>query len=157
LVTAGRTDLPFLRVRVYSELLESQMRPWRQGTMLLSLFGALALGVAAMGLYAAFAHVVHERRRELAIRLAIGAKPGGVLAMILREAAVLAAVGIVCGWSIAVAGGRWIQSLLFGTAPSDPLVLGASAALMLAVAALATLVPARTAARTDPNSLLRAE
>jgi hypothetical protein len=141
LVTSGRTDLPFLRVRAYSELLDRQMRPWRQGTVLLSLFGALALGVAATGLYAAFAHVVHERRREMAIRIAIGAKPAGVLMMILREATVLAAAGIVCGSSIAVVGGRWVQSLLFGTAPSDPLVLGVSAAIMLGVAALATVVP----------------
>jgi putative ABC transport system permease protein len=100
------------------------MRPWRQGTALLSLFGALALGVAAVGLYAAFAHSVGDRRRERAIRLAIGARAQGVLMMILREAASVAAVRIICG---------------------------------CLVAAVAAFVPARTAARTDPSSLLRAE
>ena len=71
------------------------MRPWRMGTALLSLFGALALGVAGVGLYAVFAHAIAERRREMAIRIAIGAQPGRVLAMILREAGRLAAAGVL--------------------------------------------------------------
>jgi predicted permease len=156
-VVGGRTDLPFLRVREYTELLDNQIRPWRLGTILLSMFGGLALGVAAMGLYAAFAHAVGERRREMAVRIAIGAKPGGVLRMILREAAALAGVGVVCGSVLALIAGRWLQSMLFQTAPSDPLVLGSAAALMVLVATLATLIPARSAARTNPNELLRSE
>ncbi len=156
-VLDGRTDLPFLQVRRYSELLQRQMRPWRLGTALLSLFGALALGVAAVGLYATFAHAVGERRREMAIRLAVGARPHRVLVMILREAAGLALAGVLCGAFVAALGGRWMQSMLFGTAPFDPLVLGSAAIVMLAVATLATFVPARHASRTDPSSLLRAE
>ena len=89
LVADGRTDLPFLRVRPYTELMEPQIRPWRNGTALLTLFSGLALVVAAVGLYAAFAHSVGERRREMAIRIAIGARPRGVLLMILREATML--------------------------------------------------------------------
>jgi predicted permease len=157
LVVGSRTDLPFLRVRPYSDLLEGQLRPWRRAAMLLSLFSALALGVAAIGLYAAFAHSVAERRREMAIRIAIGARPRGVLVMVLREAATVAGGGILCGMIVTALIGRWLQSLLFGTAPSDPLVLGATALLMLAVAAAATLVPARSASRADPNALLRTE
>ncbi len=157
IVIGDRTDLPFLQVRRYSEVVDRQVRPWRQGTALLSLFGALALGVAAIGLYAAFAHSVAERRREMAIRLAIGAHTRGVLAMILREAATVAAAGVVLGCAVAAIGGRWLQSMLFGTAPTDPLVLGLAAIVMLVVAGIATFVPARTASRTDPSSLLRAE
>jgi putative ABC transport system permease protein len=157
IVTGGRNDLPFLQVRKYSDLLERQMRPWRQGTTLLSIFGALALTVAAVGLYAAFAHSVGERRREMAIRLAIGARERGVLLMILREAATIAGVGVAIGCAAAALGGRWLASMLFGTTPSDPLVLGPAAALMLAVATLATFVPARSASRTDPSTLLRTE
>ena len=157
LVLNGRTDLPFLQVRYYSELLQRQMRPWRLGTMLLVLFGALVLGVAAIGLCAAFAHSVGERRREMAIRIAVGAKPDGVLAMILREATVIAAVGVLCGCAATVLAGRWLQSMLFGTAPSDPLVLGSAAVLVVTVAVLATLVPACSASRSQPNSLLTAE
>ncbi len=157
LVTSGRSDLPFLSVRPYSGLLERQMRPWRLGTILLSLFGALALGVAAMGLYAAFTHVVHERRHEMAIRLSVGATPSNVLTLILREAATLAVVGIVFGSLAAILAGRWVESMWFGTAPWDPLVLGGAGLVMLVVATTATLLPARSAARTDPNALLRAE
>ena len=157
IVVNGRTDLPFLHVRRYSELLERQMRPWRQGTALLALFGALALGVAAVGLYAAFAHSVSERRHEMAVRLAIGARAQGVLMMILREAARVALAGTLFGCLLAAIGGRWVQSMLVGTAPFDPLVLLSASLVMIVVAALATFVPARRASRADPSSLLRAE
>jgi putative ABC transport system permease protein len=157
IVVNGRADVPFLHVRPYADLLERQMRPWRLGTALLALFGALALGVAAVGLYAAFAHSVAERRRELAIRLAIGARSGGVLTMVLREAALIAAAGVLLGAVVAAAAGRTMQSMLLGIAPSDPLVLVAAGVVMVGVAAAATFIPARTASRTDPSSLLRSE
>ncbi len=79
-VLNGRADLPFVEVRPYRDLLERQMRPWSRGTALLTLFGALALTVSGVGLYAVFAHVIAERRREMAIRIAIGAQPARVVA-----------------------------------------------------------------------------
>jgi hypothetical protein len=154
-VVGDRTDLPFVRVRPYAELLERQMRPWSMGTRLLVLFSALAVSVAAIGLYAAFAHAVAERRREMAIRIALGAAPPAVLRMVLRDASILTAAGSVIGCAAAAASGRWVQSLLFGTQPSDPLVLGTAAAAMLIVALLATFKPAREASRADPSQLLR--
>lgn len=157
IIVNGRTDLPFLHVRRYADLLERQMRPWRLGTVLLTLFGALALIVAAVGLYAAFAHSVSERRRELAIRLAIGARAAALLTMVLREATFIAAAGAAIGAAVAMLGGRAMQSMLFGIAPSDPLVLGGAAMVMIAVAAAATFIPARSASRTDPSVLLRSE
>ena len=93
----GRSDLPYVQVRRYAELLERQVQPWRTGTTLLIVFSALALGVAAIGLYAAFTHAVGQRRREMAVRIAVGASPGRVLRMILGEAARLACVGTVAG------------------------------------------------------------
>ena len=155
IIVGNRTDVPFIRVRPYSQLLDRQMRPWRLGTALLGLFSALALCVGAVGLYAAFSHAVTVRRREMAIRIAIGARPRGVVGMILREAMRLAGAGIVAGWIAAVIGGRWLQSLLFDTSRADPLVLGSAAAIMLAVAVVATLLPARAASRANPASLLR--
>jgi predicted permease len=155
IVTAGRTDLPFIRVRPYEQLLERQMRPWRLGTVLLGLFSGLALLVGAVGLYAAFSHAVTMRLREMAIRIAIGSRPGGVIALVLREAAVLAGMGIAAGWIAAAIGGRWLQSILFDTSRTDPLVLGSAGALMLAVAIAATILPARAASRTNPATLLR--
>ena len=157
LVVRGRTDVPFVNVRPYSQLLDRQIRPWKLGSILLALFGALALGIAAIGLYAAFAHSVSQRRREMAIRIAIGARPTKVLLMILRESATLAVGGVLCGIVTALLASRWVQSMLFGIAPSDPVVLGSAALVMVIVATVATLLPARSAARTDPNSLLRAE
>jgi putative ABC transport system permease protein len=154
-VTSGRADAPFVRVRSYEQLLERQMRPWRLGTALLGLFSALAVCVGAVGLYAAFAHAVTIRRREMTIRLALGSRPRGVIALVLREALVLAAAGIVGGCVAAAIGGRWLQSLLYDTSRVDPIVFGGAAAIMLAVAVAATLLPARSASRADPSALLR--
>ena len=93
----------------------------------------------------------------MAIRIAIGARPSRVLIMILRESVALAVGGVLCGAATAFIVSRWVQSMLFGIAPTDPAVLAAAACVMVVVAAVATYLPARTAARTDPNSLLRAE
>jgi predicted permease len=154
-VTGSRRDLPFVRVRPFAELLDRQLRPWRLGSTLFAWFSALALAVGAMGLYAAFAQAVARRRREMAIRLAIGARPANVMGLVLRESLTLAAVGIGCGWAGALAGGRSLQALLFRTSGADPMILGGAAAVMLAVAAAATLWPARAASRADPATLLR--
>lgn len=156
-VIALRGDLPYLRVRPYAELLERQMRPWTMGARLLGLFSALALSVSAIGMFAVFAHAITSRRREMAIRLAIGARPAAVRALVLREALTIAAGGVVLGLGVSVLGGRGIQSLLFGTTPADPMVLTFAGGAMLLVAALATFLPAREAARADPSVLLRSE
>jgi predicted permease len=155
LIVGDRSDLPFVRVAPYTQLLEPQLRPWRMATTLLALFSALALGVAVVGLHAVFAQAVSDRRQEMAVRVALGAAPGRVLRMVLREALTVAAVGVVAGVGAAIAAGRWVQALLFETAPSDPLVLGAAAALLLLIAAAATFAPARTASRSDPSGLLK--
>jgi putative ABC transport system permease protein len=157
LVVHGRPNLPYLQVRPYSQLLERQVQPWRLGTTLLGMFSALALAVAAIGLYAAFAHAVALRRREMAIRIAVGARPARVLTMILGEASRLAAYGIAVGIAGAVLAGHSLERLLFGIVPADPIVLGGAAAAMLLVVMAATTLPARRAAQADPNSLLRAE
>jgi putative ABC transport system permease protein len=154
-LVGDRTDLPFIDIRPYSQVLDRQLRPWRIGTTLLALFSGLAVLVASIGLYATFAYAVSERRRELAIRLAVGARPSGVLTMVLREAILLAAIGAAAGCLAAIGAGRFVASLLYGTTPSDPLVLGAAALAMVIVALLATLLPARTASRADPSVLLR--
>ncbi|HKW01386.1 MAG TPA: ABC transporter permease [Vicinamibacterales bacterium] len=155
LIVGQQTDLPFVRVVPYAQMLDRQLRPWRLGTTLLALFSVLALGVAAVGLYASFAHAVAERRREMAIRLAIGARPSGLVGLVLRESLAVAGVGVAAGAVAAMIAGRWIQSLLFETTASDPLVLASAGALMLIVAAAATLLPARSASKADPNVLLR--
>jgi putative ABC transport system permease protein len=156
-VVGERRDLPFVRVRPYAELLDRQVRPWSMGTTLLALFSTLALLVASMGLYAAFAHAVTERRREMAIRMAIGVAPSTLIAMVLGEAVRVSASGAMAGCLVALAAGRWLQSLLFGTEASDPLVLASAAVLMVVVAILATVRPARVAAQSDPAALLKVD
>ena len=91
----------------------------------------------------------------MAIRMAIGSRPAGVIALVLREALTLAAAGVAGGWIAVAIGGRWLQSILYDTSRTDPLVLGASAAVMLSVAIVATLLPARAASKADPATLLR--
>jgi putative ABC transport system permease protein len=91
----------------------------------------------------------------MAIRLAIGARPRGVIALVLREALLVALVGTALGMGAALPGGRWLQSLLFQTSGTDPLVLTLAAVVMFGVATFATLVPARLASRADPVELLR--
>jgi predicted permease len=156
-VTGGRTDLPFARVTPFADRFERQLRPWNLGTTLLVMFGALATAIAAVGLYAAFAHAVSSRRRELAVRLALGATTRRVRWLILRDASALTGAGALAGAIASVPAGRSIQGLIFGLAPGDPLVLGAACALMLLIALAASLVPALAAARSDPARLLRAE
>jgi len=154
-IVGNRTDLPYVRVRPYSQVLDRQMRPWRLGTMLLGLFSALAVCVGAVGLYAAFAHAVSLRRREMAIRLALGARPRRVIRLVLREAVVLASAGIATGWLAAVLGGKWLQALLYDTSRTDPIVLGGAGLLMLVVVIAATFMPARAASQADPATLLK--
>lgn len=154
---AGNTDLPYLRVRPYAQLLDRQMRPWVTGTRLLGLFSTLAIAVSGIGIFAAFAHAIAERRREMAIRLAMGAQPGGVRRLVLGEALAVASGGVILGLLCAIMAGRGLRSLLFGTTAADPLVLAMSSGVMLLVAALATFLPAREAALADPSVLLRAE
>jgi predicted permease len=154
-IVSGRTDLPFLRVRPYRDILGAQMRPWLLGTQLLGIFAALALVVASVGLYAAFAHAVSIRRREMAIRLAVGARRARVVRLVLGDALRIAGIGVLLGCAGAAVAGRWAEALLFGTSPTDPFVLGGASVVMVAVAAAATLLPAHTASRTNPTDLLR--
>lgn len=155
LLVGERTDLPFIEIRPYAQVLDRQLQPWRTATTLLVLFSALALLVASIGLYAAFAYAVAERRREMAIRLAVGARPTGVMAMVLREAVILAVIGAAIGCAATVGAGRLVVSLLYGTEPSDPIVLGGAALLILIVVMLATILPAKRASQADPSVLLR--
>jgi predicted permease len=155
IIVGDSTDLPFVRVAPFAQLLEPQLRPWRMATTVLVLFSALAVGVAIVGLHAAFAHAVAERKQEMAIRAALGAEPARVRRMVLREALFIAASGVIVGGAAAALAGRSVRALLFETAPSDPIVLGFVGGLMLVVALGATWIPALTASRADPSSLLK--
>jgi putative ABC transport system permease protein len=101
--------------------------------------------------------VVTERRGELAIRLALGAQPRGLVWLVVAEALVTTTVGVVCGLAAALALGRLVRSMLFETAPTDAIALATPVVLLLIVGVVASLAPGRTASRVDPMNALRAE
>ena len=156
-VTGGRTDLPFVDVQPYAANEGPRLQHWVIGTQLLLLFGALALATAAMGMYAAFAHSVAERRQEIAVRLAVGASRQRVLMMMLREGTMVAGRGAINGVVVATLVGWAAQSMIFGLSSPGLLVSAAAMMIVLIVAIVATWFPALTASRAEPNTLLRTD
>lgn len=122
---------------------------------LLSGLGLAGLTLALMGLFTTIHHAVHRRRRDIAIRLAVGATGEGVVAELVRDGAQLATLGVIAGGLASVATGGLLTSLLFGVAPGDPATLGAVAAFVIGLAVIAAWLPARRAARIDPAEALR--
>lgn len=126
-------------------------------TLVLAALATVALAVAIVGLYGVVAYSVAARRREMAVRLAVGASAANVLGLVLREGLALAVVGLVAGLAASLALGRWLGSLLFEMTPLDPVSYGAAAAAMLLVALVASYLPARRAAAVDPAVTLKSE
>ena len=123
----------------------------------LSAFGILALVLAATGIYGVMAYAVSRRTREIGIRMAIGATQAQVLASVARSAAILIGVGLALGLAMALGAGRLLERMLYGVKPSDPVTFAIVFAIMLAVGAAATFMPARRATRIDPMQALRQE
>jgi len=123
--------------------------------MLSGFFGALAALLASIGLYGVIAYVMQRRRNEVGIRLALGAQPGQVVRMVLRESAALVGLGVVAGAALTVLAGRGTESLLFGLSPTDGVTFLIAAALLASVALLASALPALRASRVDPMLALR--
>jgi predicted permease len=134
-----------------------QLRSWSLGASMFSVFGVLALVVAAWGLYSVLAFEVGLRRRELGIRAALGAGSAGIVRMVLAQAIGQVAAGVLLGIGIAVAVGRLIAPLLFRVSPWDPAVYAGVVLALLATAALAGSLPAWRASRVDPREALQAE
>jgi len=131
--------------------------PTRIGAVLLGAFGALALLLAAVGLYGVIAYSVSMRTREMGVRMALGAEPRDLLRLVMRQGGRLALVGIGAGAVLAALVGRVLGSLLYGVSALDPIAYVVAATVLLAVAALAAFVPALSAARLDPLRALRTE
>jgi len=140
-------DLPLVDVRTEEQQIDAALQQERLFVTLTSGFGALALALAAVGIYGVMAYSVAQRTSEMGIRLALGAKPVQLRGMILRESTEIAAVGIVVGLGCAIALTRLIKSMLYGIRANDSLTLAAGVALLLLVALLSSWIPARRAAR----------
>lgn len=150
-------NLPVFNLRTQQEQIDRLFTQERLFAQLCTFFGGIALLLAAVGLYGLMSYAVVRRTGEIGLRMALGALPGQVLRMILRESLLLVAVGAVLGLGGAFAATRLIATMLFGLSPADPVTYGAVTALLVLVAALACLIPARRAARVDPMTALRTE
>jgi putative ABC transport system permease protein len=140
-----------------SERLEPQYRPWKLGATLFSTFGLLALIVAAIGIYSTVSYGVTQRTHEFGVRLALGARIGDVLRLVIGEGLRTVAIGVLIGIALALAAGRLIASLLYGIEPSNAFVIVGVSIVLLGVAIVAALAPAWRAARVDPVNALRTE
>jgi ABC-type antimicrobial peptide transport system permease subunit len=156
-IQALAPGMPYVRVQSLEELVAPEMRPWRLGATMFGVFGALALAIAAVGLYGVVAYSVSQRTQEIGVRMALGARREDVIRLVVVGGMRVVGAGLALGIGIALVAGRWIQPLLYGTSPRDVATL-ATAALTLAAAALvASLIPAWRASRVDPVVALRAD
>jgi predicted permease len=149
--------LPAIEIETMSGLVERSMGTDRLIAMLASCFGALALVLAAIGLYGVMSYAVARRSNEIGIRMALGARRGSVLRLVLRDGSKLTLLGAGCGLAGSLALTHFLSSLLYGVKPTDPLTLVAVSLLLLGIALLACYIPARRATQVDPTLALRQE
>jgi putative ABC transport system permease protein len=134
---------------------EQSIASQRMMATLVGLFGAIALALAAVGVYGVMAHLASQRRTEIGIRLALGASPSSILKLIVAEGLRLVGIGAAIGLALATASTRWISSQLFGVQPTDPVAFAAGCVLLALVGVTACLIPARRAMRVQPSAALR--
>jgi predicted permease len=154
-VRRAAPSLPILNLMTMNESIAVSRLPQRVAAAVASALGAIGLLLAAIGLYGVVAYSVSQRRREISIRMAVGADRGHVLGLVLRQGITLAVGGVVAGMLAALALGNVLSSLLVGLSPSDPLTFAVISLLLLAIASLASLLPARRASRADPMTMFR--
>jgi ABC-type antimicrobial peptide transport system permease subunit len=148
-------NIPPFELRSMEEVMEKAGASRRFLTSVVTGFAGLALLLAAIGIYSQLAYSVTQRTPEIGIRIALGARQGQVIGMILRQGLLLAGTGLAIGFATALMVARWTQKLLFGVTPMDAVTFATAPILLLAVSVLACLIPAWRAARADPARTLR--
>ena len=156
-VAALDRELPIAAVRTMDEVIGRSIAERRFTMLLLAAFAAVAVLLAAIGVYGVLAYLVSQRTQEIGVRLAIGATPGDVVRLFVREGAGLTLIGVAGGLAGALAVTRALSTLLFGVTTTDPITFAAVAGTLVIVALLASYLPARRAARVDPMAALRAD
>jgi putative ABC transport system permease protein len=156
-VRSVEPDLPLFDVQTLRERLGGSWSQHRFDALLLGGFAAVALLLAASGIYGVVAYAVSQRTREMGIRLALGATPSAVLRLVVREGMALPLAGMAVGAAAALGLTRVLRASLYGVTPTDPGVFGVTLGVMLLVAVLACVVPGRRATRADPLEALRAD
>ena len=147
----------FAHVHLQQDLIDPQLRSWKLGATMFSLFGILALVVAAVGLYSVLAFNVARRTREMGVRSAVGASRARLLRMVLRQAVGVTGLGVGVGLAVALYFSNLMEDLLFNTSPRDPVVFVGVVIVLLVVALAAAAIPAWAAAKVDPMGALRAD
>jgi len=155
LLTALDGTITYVAAETVQARIDPQMRPWKLGASIFAMSGLLALVVAAIGIYSVISYLIADRRHEISVRLALGAKTGDILRLVLRGGLVMAAAGVFIGEAVAASLGRFVEPLLFETSPRDPLVFAGIGGLLLVVAAAATLAPAGRARRVQAIEALK--
>jgi hypothetical protein len=150
------TDIP-LTFRTFDSQVRDSLVQDRLMATLSALFGVLALAVAAVGLAGLVSYSINRRRSEIGIRAALGASPGALIWLVLKDVAVLTGLGLLLGVGISIATGRFVASMLYGLTPDDPSALTIAAVLLILVSIVAGYIPARRATRIDPIECLRSE
>ncbi|HSB54087.1 MAG TPA: ADOP family duplicated permease [Gemmatimonadales bacterium] len=150
-------NLPYVGVRSLQEVIAPRYQSWRLGATLFGLFASVALVLASLGIYSVLAYAVRGRTRELGIRLALGALPASLLALVVRDGLRLTLVGVVLGIVAALVAGRALGSLVYGVSPHDVPTMILAGGTVLLVALAASLLPARRAAKVDPMQSLRSD
>jgi len=150
-------DQPVTAVHTLEEIVTASAAQRRFQTILLATFAAVALGLAVIGIFGVLSYSVSQRTSELGIRLALGARPRAILALVLKQAGALVGAGVALGLAAAFALTRYLESLLFGIQRTDWTAYAAAVALLAAVSMLAALLPARRGSKLDPMAALREE
>ncbi len=151
------SGMTYANIVSLQQLLSIQVRPWRMAATMFCLFGALALLIAAVGLFSVIGYNVTQRRAELGIRLALGARPAAVVRIVVQQGIALAISGIAIGTVLALGTGRFLQPLLFETSAHDVFTFGSVACVLLIAAIAACAVPALRASKVNPVEALRTE
>ena len=157
LLTSVDSSISYVSAETIQERIEPQVRPWTLGATVFLLSGVLALVVAGIGIYSVMSYLIADRRREIGVRMALGATASDIVRLVLRGSLLMAVVGIAMGEAVAALLGRFAEPLLFETSPRDPAVFAGVAAVLLAVAMAATFLPARRARSVNPVEALRVE
>jgi predicted permease len=150
-------NLPYVQMQSLQQAIDPQIRPWKLGASVFGFAGLLALLVAAVGLYSLLSYLVAQRTQEIGVRIALGARAGRLVGLVLRESLAMTLLGVAIGGAFALVGGRYLRSLLFDASPTDPAVYATVAASMVGVAIVASVLPAWRANHVDPIEALRAE
>ncbi len=154
-VRAAAPQVLVSSTRTGREIVDGGLFQAKMGVVLLSIFGLLALGLASIGLYGILAYSVNQRKREIGLRMALGASRQSVLGLILKQGMSLVLTGVLIGFAASLLAGRLLSRMLYGVSASDPLSVAGAALMLLAVALVACYLPARWATRVDPLVTLR--